>query len=180
MSSCNGHSRAVRADRAGQSPTSSLRLRTLKFRLWDGREALPRRAAHASAVRAALRHVAAGLVNQPLPFTADMQNRELARAERGAFDWEAAVLGMIRSLALAMPSDGNCPDNQRRSRNIALSGVRYQGFNHNIFNLLFDDMLWRAWLHSRERAGERHGVLDTFDVTDALGPLLPVTALATG
>src|SRR5215471_5098930 len=44
--------------------------------------------------RGPLRHVAASLPDQPLPLAADMQHREIACAERRAFDWKAAALEM--------------------------------------------------------------------------------------
>jgi hypothetical protein len=52
--------------------------------------------------RGTLRHVAAGLPNQPLPFTADMQNGQIARAERGAFDWHAAVFLLCEPLRMTI------------------------------------------------------------------------------
>src|SRR5215469_3810800 len=44
--------------------------------------------------RGPLRHIAASLPDQPLPLAADMQHREIACAERRAFDWKAAALEM--------------------------------------------------------------------------------------
>jgi hypothetical protein len=41
--------------------------------------------------RRAFRHVAAITANEPLPFAADMQNREVAGTKRGAFDGKAAL-----------------------------------------------------------------------------------------
>ena len=39
-------------------------------------------------------HIAASLTNQPLPFAADMQRREITGAERRFLDWKAAMLAM--------------------------------------------------------------------------------------
>jgi hypothetical protein len=42
--------------------------------------------------RGTFRHVTASLPNQPLPFAADIQDGELTRAKRRAFEWKAAAL----------------------------------------------------------------------------------------
>lgn len=45
-----------------------------------------------SSPRGTFGHVAPITTNQPLPFAADVQHGEIARAERRAFHWKAALL----------------------------------------------------------------------------------------
>ena len=48
-----------------------------------------------STPRRTLRHVTAGLPNQPFPLAADIQHREIAVTERRFLDRKAAVLEMV-------------------------------------------------------------------------------------
>jgi hypothetical protein len=44
-------------------------------------------------------NIAASLSNQPLPFTADMQHRQITRAESGALNWKTALLLLLEPIS---------------------------------------------------------------------------------